>query len=134
MTSSAESPQPIRLVVGLGNPGREYHETRHNVGFMVVDRIAAAAGVPFQKEGKGQLARTSEYLLCKPMSYMNLSGEIVGPLARYYKILPAEVLVVLDDMALPLGKLRVRPGGSAGGHNGLKSVLQHLGTQEVPRL
>src|SRR3954471_1633332 len=124
----------FRLVVGLGNPGREYHETRHNVGFMIIDRLAAAAGVPLKKEGKAELARTPEYLLCKPLSYMNVSGEVVGPLARYYKMEPAEILVVLDDMALPLGKLRLRPGGSAGGHNGLKSIIQHLGTNEIPRL
>jgi PTH1 family peptidyl-tRNA hydrolase len=124
----------LRLVVGLGNPGREYHETRHNVGFMIIDRLAAAAGVPLRKEGKAELARTPEFLLCKPLSYMNVSGEVVGPLARYFKIEPAEMLVVLDDMALPLGKLRLRPGGSAGGHNGLKSIIQHLGTNEIPRL
>ncbi|HEV7404218.1 MAG TPA: aminoacyl-tRNA hydrolase [Chthoniobacteraceae bacterium] len=124
----------LRLVVGLGNPGREYHETRHNVGFMIIDRLAAAAGLPLRKDGKAELARTPEFLLCKPLSYMNVSGEVVGPLARYYKIEPAEMLVVLDDMALPLGKLRLRPGGSAGGHNGLKSIIQHLGTNEIPRL
>jgi PTH1 family peptidyl-tRNA hydrolase len=125
---------PLRLVVGLGNPGREYQDTRHNVGFMIVDRLAAAAGVPLRKEGKAELARTPEFLLCKPLSYMNVSGEVVGPLARYYRIEPAGMLVVLDDMALPLGKLRLRPGGSAGGHNGLKSIIQHLGTNEIPRL
>lgn len=124
----------LRLVVGLGNPGREYHETRHNVGFMIVDRLAAAAGVPLRKDGKAELARTPDFLLCKPLSYMNVSGEVVGPLAHYYKLKPAEILVVLDDMALPLGKLRLRPGGSAGGHNGLKSIIQHLGTNEIPRL
>ena len=134
MTSNAEQPTPIRLVVGLGNPGREYRETRHNVGFMIADRIASAAGVSFRKEGKGEVARVGDYWLCKPMSYMNVSGEVVGPMARFYKIAPEEILVVLDDMALPLGKLRMRPSGSAGGHNGLKSILQHLGTQEVPRL
>jgi PTH1 family peptidyl-tRNA hydrolase len=133
METLTTSPK-LRLVVGLGNPGREYHETRHNVGFMIIDRLAATAGVPFRKEGKAELARTPEFLLCKPLSYMNVSGEVVGPLARYYKMEPAEILVVLDDMALPLGKLRLRPGGSAGGHNGLKSVIQHLGTNAVPRL
>jgi PTH1 family peptidyl-tRNA hydrolase len=133
METSTTSPK-LRLVVGLGNPGREYHETRHNVGFMIIDRLAAAAGVSLQKEGKAELARTPEFLLCKPLSYMNVSGEVVGSLTRFYKMEPAEVLIVLDDMALPLGKLRLRPGGSAGGHNGLKSVIQHLGTNAVPRL
>lgn len=133
METPTISPAP-RLVVGLGNPGREYAETRHNVGFMIIDRLAAAAGVSLRKEGNAELARTPDFLLCKPLSYMNVSGEVVGPIARYYKMEPAEVLVVLDDMALPLGRLRLRPGGSAGGHNGLKSIIQHLGTNEVPRL
>src|SRR4051794_14830030 len=113
---------PFRLLVGLGNPGREYEGTRHNVGFMILDRLAAAAGVSFRKEGKAALARSGDVTLCKPLSYMNVSGEVVGPLARYYKMEAAEVLVVLDDMALPVGKLRLRPGGTAGGHNGLKSI------------
>jgi PTH1 family peptidyl-tRNA hydrolase len=133
METSTTSPA-LRLVVGLGNPGREYAETRHNVGFMIIDRLAAAAGVSLRKEGKAEFARTPDFLLCKPLSYMNVSGEVVAPLARYYKIEPAELLVVLDDMALPIGKLRLRPGGSAGGHNGLKSIIQHLGTNEIPRL
>lgn len=133
METPTTSP-PLRLVVGLGNPGREYQETRHNVGFMIVDRLAAAAGIPLRKDGKAEFARTPDFLLCKPLSYMNVSGEVVGPLARFYKLEPAEILVVLDDMALPLGKLRLRRGGSAGGHNGLKSIIQHLGTNEIPRL
>lgn len=132
--ATPQTPAPLRLVIGLGNPGPEYRETRHNVGFMIIDRLAAAAGTPLRKEGKGEVARTADFLLCKPLSYMNVSGEVVGPLARFYKIEPAEMLVVLDDMALPLGKLRLRPGGSAGGHNGLKSIMSHLGTSDVPRL
>jgi PTH1 family peptidyl-tRNA hydrolase len=126
----------FRLVVGLGNPGREYAGTRHNVGFMVLDRIADAAGARFRAGRKWQADVTTadDVLLCKPQTYMNLSGESVGAIARFHKIAPASVLVVLDDMALPLGRLRLREGGSAGGHNGLQSVLDHLGTRDVPRL
>ncbi|MES2568940.1 MAG: aminoacyl-tRNA hydrolase [Verrucomicrobiota bacterium] len=126
----------FRLIVGLGNPGAEYRDTRHNVGFMIVDRMAAAAGGSFRKEKgwRADVARIDDLYLCKPLAYMNLSGEAVRAMSDFYKIDPAQVLVVLDDMALPLGKLRLRPGGSAGGHNGLKSVIAHLGTQEVARL
>lgn len=127
---------PFRLLVGLGNPGREYAATRHNAGFMVLDRLAAAAGITFksEREWKAHLARTGDLLLCKPMTYMNLSGRAVRAVCDFYRIEPAQVLVILDDMALPLGKLRLRPGGSAGGHNGLTSVMEHLGTKTVPRL
>ena len=126
----------FRLIVGLGNPGREYADTRHNVGFAILDRIAAAAGVRFRANKKWQAdtALDGEVWLCKPQTYMNLSGESVGALARFHKIEPARVLVVLDDMALPLGRLRLRERGSAGGHNGLKSLIAHLGTQDIPRL
>jgi PTH1 family peptidyl-tRNA hydrolase len=126
----------FRLLVGLGNPGREYTGTRHNIGFMVLDRMAAAAGAQFRAEKKWQaeVAVAGDVWLCKPQTYMNLSGESVGALARFHKIDPAAVLVVLDDMALPLGRLRFRERGSAGGHNGLQNILDHLGTQDVPRL
>ena len=126
----------FRLIVGLGNPGREYADTRHNVGFAILDRIAAAAGVRFRTNNKWQAdtALDGDVWLCKPQTYMNLSGESVGALARFHKIEPARVLVVLDDMALPLGRLRIRERGSAGGHNGLKSIIAHLGTQDIPRL
>ena len=126
----------FRLLVGLGNPGREYSGTRHNVGFMVLDRLAAALGATFRadKKWKADLAVTGDVFLLKPQTYMNLSGESVSEIARFYKIEPARVLVVLDDMALPLGRLRIRERGSHGGHNGLRSILDHLGTQDVPRL
>ncbi len=126
----------FRLLVGLGNPGREYSGTRHNVGFMVLDRLAAAMGATFRAEKKWQadVAVAGDVWLLKPQTYMNLSGESVGALARFHKIAPARVLAVLDDMALPLGRLRFRERGSAGGHNGLQSILDHLGTQSVPRL
>ncbi len=126
----------FRLLVGLGNPGREYSGTRHNVGFMVLDRLAAAMGAAFRADKKWQADTASNggVWLLKPQTYMNLSGESVGSLVRFYQIEPARVLVVLDDMALPLGRLRIRERGSHGGHNGLRSILEHLGTQDVPRL
>jgi peptidyl-tRNA hydrolase, PTH1 family len=126
----------FRLIVGLGNPGGDYAETRHNVGFMVLDRLAARARAIFRVEKKWQaaIASTGNGWLCKPQTYMNLSGESVSALGHFYKIEPTQVLVVLDDLALPLGRLRLREKGSAGGHNGLQSVIDHLGTNEVPRL
>lgn len=126
----------LRLLVGLGNPGREYRETRHNVGFMILDRLAARERAEFrtEKNWQAEFARTGDLLLCKPLTYMNLSGQAVRLLSQFYKIEPAEMLVILDDLALPLGKLRLRPDGSAGGHNGLKSIIEHLGTPAIPRL
>ncbi len=126
----------FRMLVGLGNPGRAYSDTRHNVGFMVLDRLAAALGATFRadKKWKADVASSGDVFLLKPQTYMNLSGESVSEIARFYKIEPVRVLVVLDDMALPLGRLRIRERGSHGGHNGLRSILAHLGTQDVPRL
>jgi len=126
----------FRLVVGLGNPGREYAETRHNVGFLVLDELARRAGIPFHREAKwnAETARPGDWLLMKPLTFMNLSGEAVAGCARYLRIEPQDVLVVLDDAALPLGGLRLRRSGSAGGHNGLSSVISHLGTDAIPRL
>ena len=117
------------LVVGLGNPGEKYENTRHNVGFLTVDELAERARVPVQKLKHRALTNTLEVggvkvLLMKPVTYMNLSGEAVGEAARFYKIPPERVLVISDDVSLPLGKLRIRKGGSAGGHNGLKSIIQ----------
>lgn len=123
-------------MVGLGNPGREYAQTRHNIGFMIVDRLANQASTPLcaEKRWRSELALAGQTLLCKPLSFMNLSGEPIAALSRFYKVEPEQVLVVLDDVALPLGKLRLRKSGSAGGHNGLRSIIEHMGTQEVPRL
>jgi peptidyl-tRNA hydrolase, PTH1 family len=134
--SANSEPPGLRLIVGLGNPGREYRDTRHNVGFMIVDRLAARERAAFrtEKSWHAEVARTGDLLLCKPLTYMNLSGQAVRPLSQFYKLDAAQVLVVLDDLALPLGKLRLRADGSAGGHNGLKSLLEHFGTQAVPRL
>jgi len=126
----------IRLIVGLGNPGREYVNTRHNVGFMILDKLASRKGISFQASRKwdAEVASHEGVHFCKPMSYMNRSGEPLTAISHFYKVLASEILVVLDDVALPLGKLRIRQGGSAGGHNGLRSIIEQLGTQEVPRL
>lgn len=129
------------LIAGLGNPGREYRDTRHNVGFMVVDELArrqaltlgaAPSQVPDALVAKA--FGPPPVLLAKPLTYMNRSGEAVAALARYYGIEPGDVLVVVDEVALPFGKLRARARGSAGGHNGLKSIVDKLGTTEFPRL
>lgn len=129
-------PPTFRLIVGLGNPGKDYRDTRHNVGFMILDRLAERERAAFrtEKSWQAEIARTGDTVLCKPLTYMNLSGEATQALARFYKIEPAQTLIVLDDMALPLGKLRLRESGSSGGHNGLQSVIERLGTPAVPRL
>jgi len=135
MPSPLESPV-FHLLVGLGNPGREYADTRHNVGFMIADRIAVRGGANFriEKSWQAAVAKTGDLFLCKPLTYMNLSGVAVRAISDFYKIAPTKILVVLDDMALPLCRLRLRTEGSAGGHNGLASIIEHLGTQAVPRL
>ncbi len=127
---------PVKIIVGLGNPGREYAETRHNVGFMVLDLLAAHFGAEWKvdKARKAELAAGPGVLLVKPQTYMNSSGESVGPLMRYYKWEPEQVFVIYDDISFPVGALRLRAGGSAGGHNGMKSLIAHLGTEKFPRL
>ena len=127
------------LLVGLGNPGDKYDNTRHNVGFAAIDQLAEELKVPVQKLKYRALTQTVELggakvLLMKPVTYMNLSGEAVGEAARFYKIPADHVLVISDDVSLPIGKLRIRKGGSAGGHNGLKNIIQHLGTDQFPRV
>lgn len=126
----------IRCVAGLGNPGPEYAGTRHNIGFLVVDHLAAEFGSTWEKSTKwGALtSRHGELLLAKPMSFMNRSGYPLVAIAQYYKFAPSEILVVLDDFALPLGRIRIRAGGGTGGHNGLDSVIMQFGTEEIPRL
>jgi PTH1 family peptidyl-tRNA hydrolase len=130
----------VKLIVGLGNPGREYRETRHNIGFMVADALADRWRADDQwrerfdalqiKQGTGE----ESIILAKPLTFMNLSGQAVAATAGFYKIEPADVPVIVDEAALPLGRLRARREGSAGGHNGLKSVIQHLGTPAFARL
>jgi peptidyl-tRNA hydrolase, PTH1 family len=126
----------IRLVAGLGNPGAEYASTRHNIGFMVADQLAAKFGSTWEKSTKWDalLAKCGDVFLTKPMSYMNRSGYPLLEIAQFHKIDPPEILVMLDDMALPLGRLRLRLGGGSGGHNGLESVILQFGTEEIPRL
>lgn len=127
----------IKLVVGLGNPGRQYEGTRHNIGFEVLDRIALKASVTFDNHLRWQahVAKLPGAVhLLKPQTFMNLSGRSVGQALRFFKGSAAQLLVVYDDVALPLGSLRFRASGSAGGHNGLKSLIEHLGTSEFARL
>ena len=127
------------LIVGLGNPGEKYENTRHNVGFQVVDELAERQRAPIQKLKFKALTNLltisgEKVLVMKPVTYMNLSGEAVRPAADFYKLPPERILVISDDVALAAGRLRIRAKGSAGGHNGLKSIIQHLGTDQFPRI
>jgi PTH1 family peptidyl-tRNA hydrolase len=130
----------MKLIVGLGNPGREYEHTRHNVGFQVAEELANRYRVTLKHHAKwkARAAKIAEIgdgvLLAEPTTFMNLSGWAVREIAAFHKLAPSDVLVVVDDADLPLGRLRMRTSGSAGGHNGLKSVIQELGTLEFPRL
>jgi PTH1 family peptidyl-tRNA hydrolase len=126
----------VRLIAGLGNPGAEYARTRHNIGFNVVDALAAEWGLSWQhsKSWHALWAKGERAILVKPASYMNRSGEALSAVAKFYKIEPAEILVVLDDFALELGRLRIRLEGGTGGHNGLESIIVHFGTEAIPRL
>ena len=139
MLFASKSPAVDWLVAGLGNPGQKYQNTRHNMGFLTVDLLAEQAGVKLNRVKFKSAYNILEFAGCrclvmKPQTYMNLSGEAVGEAARFYKIPADRILVIYDDVSLPVGKLRVRPSGSAGGHNGIKSVISHLGTQEFPRI
>ena len=127
------------IVAGLGNPGQAYANTRHNMGFLTVDLLAEREKVKLNRV-KFKAAYQifpfagAKCLVMKPQTYMNLSGEAVGEAARFYHIEPSHILVIYDDISLPVGKLRVRPSGSAGGHNGIKNLIAHLGTQDFPRI
>ena len=127
------------LVVGLGNPGARYESTRHNMGFLALDRLAEREKLRFNKlrfkawTAEWKLGK-DKVLVMKPQTYMNLSGESVGAAARFYKIPADHILVVSDDISLPVGKLRLRSAGSAGGHNGLKNIIRHLGSDRFPRI
>ena len=127
------------ILVFLGNPGDQYENTRHNVGFLAADALGERLNKPIQRLKFKALTNVVEYggcrvLLMKPVTYMNLSGEAVRQAVQFYKLPPERVLVVSDDVALPPGRLRIRKGGSAGGHNGLKNLIQHLGTDQFPRV
>jgi len=134
-----QSTAQFTLIVGLGNPGRKYARNRHNVGFMIIDRLAQQHNLNFARQkGKAKIAQGNiggrRVTLAKPLTYMNLSGESVSKLARFFKIPPERLLVIRDDLDLPLAHLRLRPGGGSGGHKGMKSIIEQLGTQSFPRL
>jgi peptidyl-tRNA hydrolase, PTH1 family len=131
--------EPHWMIVGLGNPGGEYRGTRHNVGFEVIDKLSSNCRIKMDRAkhrahtGLGKIAETV-VLLVKPLTYMNLSGQSVGPLARDYNVPHERIFVIADDLDLPVGKVRIKLGGSAGGHNGHKSIIAYLKTQDYPRL
>jgi peptidyl-tRNA hydrolase, PTH1 family len=134
-----EAPQQIKLIVGLGNPGARYANSRHNIGFMIADRFARAHEFDFaRKRFNAQIAEGSiaghRILLAKPQTFMNSSGEAVGKLFAFYKIASHDLLVVYDDLDLPLGKMRLRSRGSSGGHHGMESIVARVGTSDFPRL
>jgi peptidyl-tRNA hydrolase, PTH1 family len=128
----------IRLVVGLGNPGLQYAKNRHNIGFLVLDELARRYGAQFLAKNKAHLSEarigTQKVFLQKPQTYMNLSGEAVQPLAQFYQLESSQILVVHDDLDLPFGRLRIRPGGSSGGQNGVKDIAARLGVDSFVRL
>ena len=139
MRQAAAKGMLMKMIVGLGNPGRKYEKTRHNMGWEALDRAADNAGIKVNVNryhgltGMGVIAG-EKVILVKPLTYMNLSGDCVQPLAAYYKIPPEDILVICDDVNLPLGRIRFRKSGSAGGHNGLKSIIGRLGSDAFPRL
>ena len=129
----------MKMIVGLGNPSSKYENTRHNMGFHVLDLLEKELNIRvYINRGGGLTGQgffgSEKILLVKPLTFMNLSGECVGPLASYYKLPPEDILVICDDVNLPLGQLRIREKGSAGGHNGLKDIIRHLGSDAFPRL
>lgn len=130
-----------QLIVGLGNPEPKYDRTRHNIGFAAVDALSQAWGIPFAENrkfhglyGEGVVTKGHKVSLLKPLTYMNRSGLAIQSVTNWYKLLPQSVLIIYDDMDLPLGKTRLRLSGSAGGHNGIKSAIAHLGGENFPRL
>lgn len=129
----------MKLIVGLGNPGSKYEETRHNIGFKVIDELSSRYNIPLNETkfrglfGKGMI-NGERVILLKPMTFMNLSGEAIRPLMDYYDIDVEDLLIIYDELDLPVGKIRLRYKGSAGGHNGLKSIIAHIGTQEFNRI
>lgn len=143
MADSPESTELVipQMIVGLGNPGKKYDRTRHNVGFDAVDLLAKTWNIPLSEQkkyqgefGEGMAPYGGKVRLLKPSTYMNRSGQSIRSVVDWFKIEPGSVLIIYDDMDLPVGRLRLRLSGSAGGHNGMKSAIAHLGTQEFPRL
>lgn len=139
-TDSASSVMP-QLIVGLGNPGSKYEQTRHNIGFAAIDSLAQSWRIPLSENrkfqgifGEGRAPNGDKIRLLKPLTYMNLSGQSIRAVTDWFKLPPESVLIIYDDMDLPVGKLRLRLSGSAGGHNGMKSAIAHLGSQNFPRL
>lgn len=137
--SDIKDEKKVKLIIGLGNPGKPYENTRHNIGFEVIDALAEKWGAPLnQSKFSGVYASVhrpeGKVILLKPLTYMNLSGESVRPLMDYFNIDIEDIVVIYDDLDLDIGKLRLRAKGSAGGHNGIKSLIQHLGTQEFNRI
>jgi PTH1 family peptidyl-tRNA hydrolase len=134
-----DSNNPPYLIVGLGNPGREYRFNRHNIGFMLVDRLAVRLGVSFSRLEAKALVTKADYegrrlVLIKPQTYMNLSGQAVASLHKFYKVPLEQLMVAYDDVDLPFGHLRLRPGGGSAGQKGMASIMERLGTQDFPRL
>lgn len=129
----------MKIIVGLGNPGKQYEATRHNIGFHVIDELSKRLDIPLIQSkfngmyGIGHVG-TEKVMLLKPLTYMNLSGECIVPMMDYYEVNDDEIVVIYDDLDLQVGKLRLRQKGSAGGHNGIKSIIQHLGSQEFNRI
>ncbi|VEU81954.1 aminoacyl-tRNA hydrolase [Mycoplasmopsis arginini] len=125
----------MKLIVGLGNPGIDYEKTRHNVGFMVIDKLSEKLECPLkEKKFNGIFYKDKDVILAKPLTYMNNSGEFVKAIVEYYDVLIDDIIVVYDDMDTELGKVTIRQSGSSGGHNGIKSIIQHLNTQDIKRL
>lgn len=128
----------MKMIVGLGNPGQQYEHTRHNVGFHCVDKLASKLNWKWERQNRAMVASgilgTEKVILVKPITFMNNSGEAVSDLLRWYKLQPTDLLVVCDDLDLPVGKIRLRANGSAGGHNGVDNIIHHLHTNQFPRL
>lgn len=128
----------VKVIIGLGNPGKAYENTRHNIGFMTIDKISEQLNIPVAQEkfrarvGEGRVD-ARRVLLVKPLTYMNLSGESIAEILKFYKLIPDDILVIYDDLDLPVGQIRLRQKGSAGGHNGIKSMIAHLSTEEFKR-
>lgn len=134
-----EKPKSFYLIAGLGNPGREYKYNRHNIGFMLLDHFVERQGESFSKIERNALVTKSKFenkrlILVKPQTYMNRSGQAIGSLIKYYKIPHEKILIVYDDVDLPLGQIRIRPSGGSGGHKGMTSIVDNLGTNIFPRM